>query len=88
MVTAIPHTLSPWGLHEMAKSTALPAVQRGAVWRPQQVEDLWDSVLRSFPIGSLLLIPYNPRLGTRSLTPAQDIQEPKYKYHLLDGQQR
>ena len=29
---------------------AIPSLQRGAVWKPQQVELLWDSILRGFPI--------------------------------------
>ena len=33
----------------------IPALQRGLVWKPEQVEMLWDSILRGFPIGSFLL---------------------------------
>ena len=33
----------------------IPALQRGLVWKPRQVELLWDSLLRGFPIGSFLL---------------------------------
>lgn len=32
----------------------LPAIQRGFVWKASQIENLWDSLLRDFPIGSLL----------------------------------
>jgi len=32
----------------------LPKVQRGFVWRPYQIEDLWDSLLRKYPIGSFV----------------------------------
>jgi Protein of unknown function DUF262 len=35
----------------------LPALQRGAVWKPYQIEGLWDSLVRSFPIGAFLLAP-------------------------------
>lgn len=35
----------------------LPSLQRGAVWRPNQVELLWDSIMRGFPIGSLVVTP-------------------------------
>ena len=31
---------------------ALPPIQRTPAWRPRQVVDLWDSVLRGLPIGS------------------------------------
>ena len=30
----------------------IPELQRGLVWKPAQVELLWDSILRGFPIGS------------------------------------
>lgn len=33
----------------------LPTLQRGFVWKPQQMEALWDSILRGYPIGSLLM---------------------------------
>lgn len=51
---------------------SLPALQRGFVWRPYQMEALWDSILRGYPIGSLLIA--NAEGNT-----AKD---------LLDGQQR
>lgn len=34
----------------------IPPIQRGLVWNPAQVETLWDSILRGFPIGSLSLL--------------------------------
>lgn len=33
----------------------LPTLQRGFVWQPHQMEALWDSILRGYPIGSLLM---------------------------------
>ena len=51
-----------WTLREVSEWTkqqeslvSIPALQRGLVWKPQQVELLWDSILRRFPIGSLTL---------------------------------
>ena len=34
----------------------IPNIQRGLVWKPSQVELLWDSILRGFPIGSMLIL--------------------------------
>lgn len=51
----------------------IPELQRGLVWKPAQVELLWDSILRGFPIGSFLL---------------SDIPDDKGRYYLMDGQQR
>jgi hypothetical protein len=32
---------------------ALPPIQRNAAWGPRQVVDVWDSVLRGLPLGTL-----------------------------------
>lgn len=34
---------------------SLPSLQRGFVWKASQIESLWDSLLRGYPIGSLLM---------------------------------
>ncbi len=53
----------------------IPALQRGLVWKPRQVELLWDSILRGFPIGSFML--------------SDIVQKDGFgKYYLMDGQQR
>lgn len=36
----------------------LPTFQRDAIWDPERIEVLWDSLFRGFPVGSLLFIPY------------------------------
>lgn len=33
----------------------IPDLQRGLVWKPRQMELLWDSMLRGFPIGAFIL---------------------------------
>jgi len=53
----------------------IPALQRGLVWKPRQVELLWDSLLRGFPIGSFMLSDVVD--GQSNAT-----------YYLMDGQQR
>lgn len=40
-----------------AKRITLPTVQRGFVWRPSQIENLWDSLLRGYPIGAFVFAP-------------------------------
>ena len=67
----------------------LPSLQRGAVWRPNQVELLWDSILRGFPIGSLVVSPLLEQQKTRSGAHVSDLPwGNEYTHHLLDGQQR
>jgi hypothetical protein len=50
----------------------LPDVQRGFVWKTYQIEDVWDSLLRGFPVGSIIVSEKND---------GNTLQ-------LLDGQQR
>jgi len=58
------------------KTVSLPTVQRGFVWKPYQMENLWDSLLRGYPIGAFVL------------SPRQAATEGESKYEMLDGQQR
>ena len=46
--------IADWQLKQNGEVT-LPSVQRGFVWKPYQIENLWDSILRGYPIGSFLL---------------------------------
>jgi len=62
--------ISEWAKDSEVK---LPTVQRGFVWKPHQIEKLWDSLLRGFPVGAFV-IAHNKLSNTPSL--------------LLDGQQR
>lgn len=47
--------IANWQLDNQNSKVKLPNIQRGFVWKSKQVEDLWDSILRGFPIGSFLL---------------------------------
>jgi hypothetical protein len=60
---------------------SIPALQRGLVWEPRQVELLWDSLLRGFPIGSFAI-------SSVSANPEQKAADTETEYFLLDGQQR
>jgi len=76
--------IADWQLNPEAKSTFsvdLPRLQRGFVWETSKIMDLWDSILRGFPIGSLLLT----EIGEDGISSNQDDIE---KFWLLDGQQR
>jgi len=74
------------GLH-----VQLPSLQRGAVWSAHQVEQLWDSLVRGFPIGCLILS--EPHLGAKPFAPqgkepTSDTPIMSAGHLLLDGQQR
>lgn len=59
------------------KKVGIPVFQRSLVWKPKQVELLWDSILRGFPIGSFTL----------SESDTSDNSDDSIIY-LMDGQQR
>lgn len=62
---------------------SIPALQRGLVWTPQQNELLWDSILRGFPIGAVVLTKWSAKLKKT----AEEL-DGSITHHLLDGQQR
>ena len=66
----------------------LPPIQRNAVWNIAQVERLWDSLLRGFPIGSMLLTHRTSVQNARQLTSGLQSMSSSDGYFLLDGQQR
>ena len=67
----------------------LPALQRGSVWKVRQIEELWDSLLRGFPIGAFTVSPPEPALGRQNFKLQQEYTARDRVTHLLlDGQQR
>lgn len=80
-----------WFLNEDNKDyniVQLPPIQRNSVWDSKQVELLWDSLLRGFPIGSFLLSPRKIGSKTRNIYSTQQNLSEKEGFFLLDGQQR
>ena len=71
---------------------ALPLIQRGFVWKPHQIIELWDTLLQDMPIGALLVSEMAP--GTHGITPDADrkrtstAQPGSQRLALVDGQQR
>ncbi|MGQ2982969.1 DUF262 domain-containing protein [Flavobacterium sp.] len=37
------------------RKVSLPTIQRGFVWKPFQIENLWDSILRGYPLGAFVM---------------------------------
>lgn len=66
---------------EIGKNTvSIPALQRGLVWKPKQIELLWDSLMRGIPIGSFVIC--------KAIINQKKSEYDQAEYHLLDGQQR
>ena len=72
--------IANWGANGRV---AIPALQRGLVWDPNQVELLWDSILRGFPVGAFVFSNVTSESSQRTSLTSKDAE-----YFLLDGQQR
>ncbi|MGZ8750833.1 MAG: DUF262 domain-containing protein, partial [Pseudonocardia sp.] len=67
----------------------LPSFQRDYRWRPGDVESLFDSVLRRYPIGNLLLWERPAPADRIALGPlVLDVPESDRALWVVDGQQR
>lgn len=85
------------------KKLVLPAIQRAFVWKPEQIEKLFDSMMQDFPIGTILLwhldnpqeienmkfytCPYNYTKGQAPEFAPNPCKKEEV-YAVLDGQQR
>lgn len=68
---------------------ALPLIQRGFVWKPKQIIDLWDTLLRGMPMGSLMYNLIPPGVEVREVGGKDLIKTPESgAIGLIDGQQR
>lgn len=90
------------GLQEIVKNISkdmylIPKFQRDFVWKDKDIVDLGDSLIRGYPISSLLIMAENGTLNVGSHTLSKDDPPKDYKqknesgdlsYYLLDGQQR
>lgn len=49
--------IAQWQQDSLASASTikLPSLQRGFVWKPNQIEALWDSIFRGYPIGAILM---------------------------------
>jgi len=68
---------------------ALPMIQRGSVWRPQQVIELWDSLLQGMPIGSMMVSRIGEGISVRRPgSRRRELTTAGGGLALIDGQQR
>ncbi|MFG1404429.1 DUF262 domain-containing protein, partial [Xanthobacter sediminis] len=65
----------------------LPPIQRSVVWRNNQILDYWDSLLRGFPPGMMMVQKTAIGALARSVEGLTSIQDTD-GYQLFDGQQR
>lgn len=88
-VLALPQWLDmAAGLHPTV-GVDLPMIQRGFVWKPKQIIELWDSLLSGMPIGALMVSEMQPDEQRVALTTHdQDTCPATQRLGLVDGQQR
>ncbi|WP_097868743.1 GmrSD restriction endonuclease domain-containing protein [Streptomyces sp. rh34] len=67
-------------------SIALPELQRPYVWPTAKARDLFDSMYKGFPVGSLLFWQTGVDPGTRQV--GTDVKQFVAKHLIVDGQQR
>ena len=79
------YTLEYLKLDIGAGRIALPDIQRPFVWSSAKARDLFDSMYRGFPIGTIMLWETGVETGTRKIGDAGD-RSPQYL--IVDGQQR
>jgi len=72
--------IAHWNSKIGENTVSIPALQRGLVWKPKQIELLWDSLMRGIPIGSFVIC--------KAIEIQKKSEDDKAEYHLLDGQQR
>lgn len=68
-------------------AVVLPMIQRGSVWTPHKLMDLWDTLLRDMPVGALMA---SVQTG-QTVIPTGQSQTRQAKANdigLIDGQQR
>ena len=66
----------------------LPMIQRGSVWKPKQIIDLWDTLLRGMPVGSLMAQNLPKGTKVRRIGQSGVVELLEAGLGLLDGQQR
>ncbi|MEQ1667738.1 MAG: DUF262 domain-containing protein [Sulfuriferula sp.] len=75
-------------------SVVLPMIQRGSVWKPHQVIDLWDTIFRGMPFGGLMVSQIPPESGGSEVRFFHPLTRKLVKLpangglSLIDGQQR
>ena len=67
---------------------AVPVFQRDFVWKQNQIIDLFDSILRGYPIGSLVLWKSADIHQSKNIMTDEVMDTPLPNYFILDGRQR
>ncbi|MDT0636397.1 DUF262 domain-containing protein, partial [Spectribacter hydrogenoxidans] len=66
--------------------TALPDIQRPFVWSTAKIRDLFDSMYRGYPVGTLMFWETGAEVGTKQVGGGETKRAPQLL--IVDGQQR
>ncbi len=80
--------LGQGGVSDNSYHVALPLIQRGSVWAPHKILDLWDTLLRGMPIGAMMAtesVMNAVNIGQKEQLDSKDLSR---SIGLIDGQQR
>ena len=78
-----------WASGELADHrVVLPMIQRGSVWAPHKLLDLWDTLLRGMPLGALMASETVMGNSIKALVDAGTRKAKAGDVSLIDGQQR
>lgn len=71
-------------------AVVLPMIQRGSVWAPHKLMDLWDTLLRDMPIGAFMASEQTGEATQKVIPTGQTVtrQANANDIALIDGQQR
>lgn len=70
------------------RHVVLPMIQRGSVWAPHKLLDLWDTLLRGMPIGAMMASDARAGETVKEIEQANTRKSVLGDISLIDGQQR
>jgi len=76
-------------IEKWIKGLSLPIVQREFVWEPDKIKELVDSIIRDYPIGTIILWETEEDFPGSPLIDSKESESPiRIKTYIIDGQQR
>lgn len=66
----------------------IPVFQRNFVWKPEQILDLFDSIHKGYPVGTVLLWAPDEEILCKDIITDKVIPDYHPTYYVLDGRQR
>lgn len=67
---------------------AVPSFQRDFVWKEKQVLELFDSIIKGYPIGAITLWHSEDLYRRKDILTDIDYEDKQLDYYILDGRQR